>query len=549
MPTPNEAPTAPVTEGDGLPRESDVIAGKYRVERTLGRGGMGVVIAAEDITLRRKVAVKLILPEAVSRAGATERFLREARSAAAIQSEHVARVIDISTLESGAPFMVMEYLTGTDLGHVLRERGPLPVEEAVDYVLQACEAIAEAHALGIIHRDLKPANLFLTTRADGSSLVKVLDFGLAKAIRPDAPSAMELSLTATGTTLGSPHYMSPEQVRNLKTIDNRTDIWALGVILYQLITGHRPFEDESLGGLFIMIGSEAPKPIQAWEMNLHPQLETVIMRCLEKELPARTQTVAEFARGLSPFGSMGSRLSVERILRVLSDHTPLPPPRGSESSYPDDSQNSPSGRISVPVAPGRVSGPGSAPRLSSQPGHAGPGSGPGKVAPRGGIDSSTAMASTLAQGEVGPPERLNTERTLPKPPRRLVPLVVGGAVSVVVLGTVALFMLRPGPTPSGSGNALAPGVPLPSAQVEATPTAFAVIPSAESIAPPPSATTEAAPAPSASASATASASASAAAAAPKATAAPKPPAVKTGPVRPGQPATKKNPRDPMDLWR
>jgi eukaryotic-like serine/threonine-protein kinase len=531
MATPNEARSTPPMEGDALPREGDVIAGKYRVERTLGRGGMGVVLAAEDITLRRKVAVKLILPEAVSRAGATERFLREARSAAAIQSEHVARVIDISTLDTGAPYMVMEYLTGTDLGHVLRERGPLPIEEAVDYVLQACEAIAEAHSLGIIHRDLKPANLFLTARADGSSLVKVLDFGLAKAIRPDAPSAMELSLTATGTTLGSPHYMSPEQVRNLKTIDNRTDIWALGVILYQLVTGRRPFEDESLGGLFIMIGSESPTPIRSWLMELPPHLETVIMRCLEKDLAVRTQTVAEFARGLSTFGSMGSRLSVERILRVLSDHTPLPPPRTSQPSYPDSNKSSPSGQISAPGGPGRPSVPASG--------------------PRGVVDSSTAMASTMAQREAESPDRPNLVRALPRPSRSLVPLVVGGAGCVVLLATVAMFVLRPGPPSSASDNSLgaptaASGVPAPSVAVEATPTVAPVILSAEPIVAPASANEAVAPPAPSLASASASASV---APAPRVIPVPKPGTVKPGTSRPVQPGTKKNPRDPMDHWR
>src|SRR6266542_4042743 len=166
--------SAPVSEGD-------LLAGKYRVERVLGGGGMGVVVAAHHLQLARRVALKFLLPEACSQPGSVERFLREARSAAQIGSEHVARVSDVGTLETGAPYMVMEYLKGDDLSQVLKTRGRLPLQEALDYVLQACEAVAEAHAIGIVHRDLKPANLFLTQRADGSPLVKVLDFGISKA--------------------------------------------------------------------------------------------------------------------------------------------------------------------------------------------------------------------------------------------------------------------------------------------------------------------------------------------------------------------------------
>ncbi|MFT3769335.1 MAG: serine/threonine-protein kinase [Minicystis sp.] len=248
--------TAAQPESEPLPHEGDVLAGKYRVERLLGRGGMGFVVAAEHTTLRQKVAVKMLLPEAAKREDATERFLREARAAVAIKSEHVARVMDVGTLDSGEPFMVMELLAGSDLGAVVQQRKTLPAAEAVDYILQACEAIAEAHAIGIIHRDLKPANLFLTARADGSPLVKVLDFGLSKVT---GPNAFEASLTQANTIMGSPFYMSPEQVRSLKGLDKRSDIWSLGVILYQLLAGVRPFEAEALAELFLKIGAE-PAP-------------------------------------------------------------------------------------------------------------------------------------------------------------------------------------------------------------------------------------------------------------------------------------------------
>jgi serine/threonine-protein kinase len=304
-----------------MPREGDILAGKYRIDRVLGQGGMGVVVAAHHTTLRQHVAIKFLLPEAAKRDDATERFLREARAAVSIQSEHVARVMDVGTLDTGSPYMVMEFLTGSDLGVVLAQRGPLPVQDAVEYILQACEAIAEAHALGIIHRDLKPANLFLTNRADGSPLVKVLDFGLSKATKPDA---MDASLTAANVIMGSPFYMSPEQIRSLKGLDARTDIWAIGVILYQLLTGVRPFEAESLGSLFFTIGADTPAPLRSRRPDLPEGLEQAVMKCLEKDPKVRTQSIAELARALAPFGSEDARISVERIHRVLSDGTPFP---------------------------------------------------------------------------------------------------------------------------------------------------------------------------------------------------------------------------------
>jgi serine/threonine-protein kinase len=186
----------------------EVLAGKYMVDQVLGQGGMGVVVAGRHVQLGNRVAIKFLLPGAAQHPEATARFLREARAAVQIQSEHVARVSDVGTLDNGAPYMVMEFLNGSDLGQVLAARGaPFAIEEGVSYLLQACEAIAEAHALGIVHRDLKPANLFLTQRADGSALVKVLDFGISKVM---AGHDADASITATATVMGSPAYMSPE---------------------------------------------------------------------------------------------------------------------------------------------------------------------------------------------------------------------------------------------------------------------------------------------------------------------------------------------------
>mgnify|MGYP001062724726 FL=1 len=225
---------APLTEV----QPGDLLAGKYRIERVLGRGGMGVVVSAVHEALDERVALKFLLPEALANQEAVQRFLREARAAVKIRSEHVARVTDVGTLESGAPYMVMEYLDGVDLARYLESRGPLPVPEAVEYMLQACEALAEAHALGIVHRDLKPANLFRIERVDGTPSIKLLDFGISKVI------AHQVALTQTSSMLGSPLYMAPEQMTSSKHVDARADVWALGIILFELVTGEPPFQGD-----------------------------------------------------------------------------------------------------------------------------------------------------------------------------------------------------------------------------------------------------------------------------------------------------------------
>jgi len=296
--------------------EGQILAGKFRIERVLGQGGMGVVVAAIHLQLDERVALKFLLPEALGNPEAVERFAREARAAVKIKSEHVARVSDVGVLENGSPYMVMEYLHGEDLAAWVRRRGALPVPEAVEFLLQACEAIAEAHALGIVHRDLKPANLFVTFRADGSACIKVLDFGISKLNVPGA--AAELGMTRTNTVMGSPLYMSPEQMSSTRDVDRRTDIWALGVILYESLTGRVPFEAETMPQLCGMILQDPPRPIRELRPDLPDALSQVILRCLEKNRDHRFSNVAEFAHALAPFGLAAAQRSAERIGRVLS---------------------------------------------------------------------------------------------------------------------------------------------------------------------------------------------------------------------------------------
>jgi serine/threonine-protein kinase len=306
---------------EGLPpgiipvRSGEILAGKYRVDRVLGVGGMGVVVAATHLQLDQHVALKFMLPEALRLPLLLERFAREARAAVRLKSDHVARVLDVGTLESGSPYMVMEYLDGRDLGSVVETDGALATETAVDFVLQACDAVAEAHSLGIIHRDLKPRNLFVTRRNDGRPLVKVLDFGIAK---HTGSSGVDLSLTKTTDVVGSPNYMSPEQLRASKGADERSDIWALGVILYELLTGVVPFNAESVTQLIAMVLSEDPRPIRELRGDVPVELGRTVERCLQKDPAARFASVAEFAAALEPFAPSDSRGLATRIARITA---------------------------------------------------------------------------------------------------------------------------------------------------------------------------------------------------------------------------------------
>jgi tRNA A-37 threonylcarbamoyl transferase component Bud32 len=302
-------------EVDAGVRPGDILAGKYRVERVLGMGGMGVVVAAHHLQLDEKVALKFLLPEALGNPLAVARFAREARAAVKIKSEHVARVIDVGTLPNGAPYIVMEYLEGGDLSAWLAQRGPLPIELAVEFVLQACVALADAHALGIVHRDLKPANLFCVRRSDGQLSIKVLDFGISKLVESVAGPGM--SMTKTAALMGSPLYMSPEQMRSSKDVDAQTDIWALGVILFELMTGRPAFVADSATALAIQVATEPPPSMQSFRHDVPMGLEGVILRCLEKDPRRRHRNVAELAFALLPFGPRRARALVERISGIV----------------------------------------------------------------------------------------------------------------------------------------------------------------------------------------------------------------------------------------
>ena len=294
-------------------REGDVLAGKYRIDRVLGVGGMGAVVAAQHIQLDTKVAIKFLLPATVANKEATARFTREAQSAVKITSEHVARVFDVGTLDNGAPYMVMEYLDGGDLSAWLERHGPLPVDLAIEFVLQACVALAEAHSMGIVHRDLKPANLFCLRRADGQNLIKVLDFGISKSTEPGS----NVSVTSTATVMGSPLYMSPEQIKSSKNVDARSDIWALGVILYELLTRRLAFDGETFAEIAIKAATQPPPPIKMFRADVPPPVEAAIFKCLRAQRTERHRNVGELAEALVPFGTPRARALLDRIHGII----------------------------------------------------------------------------------------------------------------------------------------------------------------------------------------------------------------------------------------
>ncbi|MEO8554418.1 MAG: serine/threonine-protein kinase, partial [Kofleriaceae bacterium] len=289
----------------------DILGGRYQVERMLGRGGMGLVVAARHLHLDQRVAIKLLLPEHIEQPLIVERFLREARASVRLRSDHVGRVLDAGRFEEGTPYLVMEYLEGHDLAVELRSVKQLPVAVAIDFILQACEALSEAHQLGIIHRDLKPANLFITRDQNGAAMIKVLDFGISKVV--DDPAS---DLTRTKVVMGSPPYMSPEQLRASRDVDPRSDVWSLGVVLYQLVAGRLPFVGASLTDLALRISTDPPEPLGLAEPI---GLESTIVRCFAKAPADRYASASELAVALAPFADFRSVPRIERLRKLLPE--------------------------------------------------------------------------------------------------------------------------------------------------------------------------------------------------------------------------------------
>ncbi len=305
-----------------IPSLGNVVAHKYRIDREIGRGGMGIVYAATDLTLGRVVALKLLLSAdphgATGRSNAatthedTARFMREARATAALRAEHVAQVYEAGITPEGVPFLAMELLHGEDLEQYAARRGPLPYAEACDLLIQACVALAEAHQLGIVHRDLKPQNFFVLPPRDATGpRLKVLDFGISK-----MSSEADLALTQTSMTMGSPRYMSPEQVRSSKYVDARADIWALGAVLFECMAGRPLFNESTASALYAQIIADAALPLRHVRLDAPAELEHVVLRCVDKDPARRFASTVELAHALAPFASAQGRAVAARLLEA-----------------------------------------------------------------------------------------------------------------------------------------------------------------------------------------------------------------------------------------
>jgi serine/threonine-protein kinase len=338
----------------------DVIAEKYRVEKVLGQGGMGFVVQATHLQLEERVALKFLHRSAMERPEIVSRFAQEARSAVKLKSEHVARVLDVGSIPDGSPFIIMEYLEGKDLAHYIDENGPLPVADAVQYVVQACEGLAEAHSRGIVHRDIKPDNLFLVERSDGWRSVKIVDFGISKAALAGAAGGNQPGHQTT-EILGSPYYMSPEQLRSTKNADHRADVWSLGATLFELLAAATAFDEElQLTELIVEILEKPHRRLSFYRTDVPPELEAIIDRCLEKDREKRFQNTGELAIALLPFAPRRARLSVERAVSLARAseqlNTPgLDVPLGSDFPPPMKSDRLVTGRVSGQLS-GQLSG-------------------------------------------------------------------------------------------------------------------------------------------------------------------------------------------------
>ena len=437
-----------------------VIAGKYRVERTLGEGGMGVVIAARHLGLDEMVAIKLIKEERAGR-DALARFQREARAAARIKSEHVARVLDVDRLPEGAPYIVMELIDGTDLHALVSRRRRLPPDEAASYIVQACEGLAEAHALGMVHRDLKLKNLFLTQRRDGRALIKVIDFGVVK-LSPisddDDPTqtfgrdlgrvrARDATLTSAAMLVGSVHYMAPEQIRASNVVDARADVWSLGVCLYEMLTGRSPFDGHTVAEVCAQIQGRPPADVREHTPSLPPELSAVVTRALEKNVHRRFASVAELARALAPFHA--DAVAHSRIETILDSGVQARSAAGASGATPNTARL---GEMHTQTA---------------------------EMTPPAWIGRAESTIDAAAVGSLA---------TRPTPAPKRSPLLLGAAIAIVGAGiTVALWSGRAPIRPAATPVADPAPFPPPPTMTIAEPAMTVTEPTPVEIAPTPSA--------------------------------------------------------------
>jgi serine/threonine protein kinase len=316
-------------------RPGTILLGKYRVESVLGRDGMCLVVKITHVPIGEELALKLLQPETATSLSVHARFLREAQSAARLRGEHVARIVEVGVMPDGVPYLVTEAVRGVDLAGELARRAPLGPGEAVDYALQVCEALAEAHEHGIVHRDIRPGNVILIPRPDRIPLVKVANFGISQ-----TSAGVSTALARPDSMIGTPGYMAPEQMKATEELDGRTDLWALGVVLYECLSGVRPFQADGRGA-----ATAPPRPL---DFRIPGGLQATVLRCLEKHRDARFPSVAALAAALAPFAydQQAAAVVLERVNLMpqiaRSAVEPMPPPASP---------------VALPPSAGRVASP------------------------------------------------------------------------------------------------------------------------------------------------------------------------------------------------
>ena len=425
-----------------VPQVGEILDGRYQLTGVLGRGTMGEVFAGEHLLLKRPVAIKFL--RSTGAEAIHDRFAREALVTSELSSRHATRVFDVATPKNRAPYIVMELLTGQDLEAVLQQRGPLPLREAVHHVLEACDALAEAHALGVVHRDLKPGNIFLATAADGSRFAKVVDFGLSK-ITDERRIAVGSDISQTNMIMGSPAYMSPEQIRSTKKVDARADVWSLGVVLYELLTAALPFDGATPATVFLAVTTEAYVPIRTRNPGLPEELDALFARCFAKDLTERLPSIQEFALALRAFVGPEEAPLLESIAS-----------RGKPAALPTMPSTPPTSRVDRPRPPA----------------HGGASRGPAARASR-----AKAPRRTPKPGDKGSRAEALVQSLRRLPPRVLA--VVGAGALVVLLAL--FFALRPSREvvpPATSDDAPASTTPTTPTPPTAPPTATSPTPPA-----------------------------------------------------------------------
>jgi serine/threonine-protein kinase len=394
--------------------------GKYTLSRVIGKGGMGVVYEAQNTSIGKRVAIKLVSEELAKNKDAVRRFQREAQAASAVESAHIVDIFDAGVADDGVPFLVMELLRGEDLGHRIRRLGRLEIPDALHVTVQILRGLSRAHAAGIVHRDLKPDNIFLVDRDDDDSFVKILDFGISKVARTGETPVQ--TLTKQGTVLGTPFYMSPEQAQGLPDTDGRADLWSVGAILYECLTGRAPHTGGSYEQVIVNICAKDAADVRTHNPGVPEPLAKVIAKALARDRDERFSTAREFLEAVA--AASGGTISIA--------------PRSSDE---------PSGPIGV----GRAA-------MSSNPSSgSGRSSGDARISSGSGARVSTTGFDDTVELKSGGPSRVgwatsgNTAARA-RDRKRVIAIAAGGLLLGVVVA-LALAMRHPSPTAARSGDA------------------------------------------------------------------------------------------------